>query len=245
MPRISDAKLRLMDAARTLIWENSYGSTSVDAICLNAGVRKGSFYHFFESKSTLAAEAIEADWQAKRARLDEMFSPQVPPLDRLRNYFDYIFDKQAAAHAKCGCVLGCPLLSLGCEVSTQDPLIRTKVQEILGRQLKYFETAIRDAHGEGSIAAPNPRSKARSLYALIQGALTQARILDDLEVIRDARLGVFDLLGIPAPPSVPLAGTIPSFPGAAFPDPSACLSGAVSTSGNLGNLASGYPQMAT
>jgi TetR/AcrR family transcriptional repressor of nem operon len=187
-----------MDAARTLIWENSYGSTSVDAICLKAGVRKGSFYHFFESKSTLAAEAIESDWQAKRARLDEMFSPQVPPLDRLRNYFDYILDRQAAAHAECGCVLGCPLLSLGCEVSTQDPLIREKVQEILGRQLKYFETAIRDAHGEGSISAPNPRSKARSLYALIQGALTQARILDDLDVLRDARLGIFDLLGIPA-----------------------------------------------
>jgi TetR/AcrR family transcriptional regulator, transcriptional repressor for nem operon len=199
MPRISDAKEHLMEAARTLIWENSYGSTSVDAICLKADVRKGSFYHFFESKSALAAEALEADWQAKRARLDEMFSPQVPPLERLRNYFDYLLGKQAAAQAKCGCVLGCPLLSIGCEVSTQDPVIRTKVQEILGRQLRYFETAIRDAHGEGSIVAPNARVKARSLYALIQGALTQARILDDLEVLRDARLGVFDILGIAAP----------------------------------------------
>jgi len=199
MPRVSDARQNLMDAARTLIWENSYGSTSVDAICLKAGVRKGSFYHFFESKSTLATEAIESDWQAKRARLDEMFSPQVPPLDRLRTYLEYIFDKQTAAHAQCGCVLGCPLLSLGCEVSTQDPLIRSKIQEILGRQLKYFETAIRDAHGEGSIVAPNARVKARSMYALLQGALIQARVLDDLEVIREAHLGIFDLLGIPGP----------------------------------------------
>jgi len=205
-----------MEAARTLIWENSYGSTSVDAICLKAGVRKGSFYHFFESKSTLATEAIEADWQAKRAKLDEMFSPQSPPLERLRNYLNYVFDRQAAAHAQCGCVLGCPLLSLGCEVSTQDPAIRTKVQEILGRQLRYFETAIRDAHGEGSIVAPNARIKARSMYALLQGALTQARILDDLEVIREAHLGVFDLLGIPAPAD--LAPSIPT--GAAKSNPS-------------------------
>jgi TetR/AcrR family transcriptional repressor of nem operon len=203
MPRISDARPRLMDAARTLIWENSYGSTSVDAICQKAGVRKGSFYHFFESKSTLASEALEADWQAKRAKLDEMFSSMVPPLDRLRNYFDYIIDRQTAAHAECGCVLGCPLLSLGCEVSTQDPLIRAKVQEILGRQLKYFETAIRDAHGEGSIVAPEARVKARSIYALLQGALTQARILDSLDILRDARQGVFDILGIPA---MPIAG---------------------------------------
>jgi TetR/AcrR family transcriptional repressor of nem operon len=202
-----------MEAARTLIWENSYGSTSVDAICLKAGVRKGSFYHFFESKSTLASEALEADWQAKRARLDEMFSPQVAPLERLRSYFDYVFDRQAAAHAKCGCVLGCPILSLGCEVSTQDPVIRSKVREILGRQLRYFETAIRDAHGEGSILAPNARMKARSIYALIQGALTQARILDDMGVVHDARLGVYDLLGIPAPACAAAAPKAPSGPG--------------------------------
>jgi TetR/AcrR family transcriptional repressor of nem operon len=188
-----------MEAARTLIWESSYGSTSVDAICLKADVRKGSFYHFFDSKSTLAVEALEADWQAKRARLDEMFSPQVPPLERLSTYFDFIIERQVAVHAQCGCVLGCPLLSLGCEVSTRDPLIRGKVREILGRQLKYFETAIRDAHAEGAIVALNPRVKARAMYALLQGALTQARVLDDLDVLRDARLGAFDLLGIAAP----------------------------------------------
>jgi TetR/AcrR family transcriptional repressor of nem operon len=197
-----------MEAARRLVWENSYGATSVDAICLKAGVRKGSFYHFFESKSALATEAIEADWQAKRACLDEMFSPQVAPLERLRGYFDYVLERQAAAHAECGCVLGCPLLSLGCEVSTQDPVIRAKVQEILGRQIKYFETAIRDAHGEGLIFAPNPRVKARALYALLQGGLTQARILDDLDVLRDARTGMFDLLGISedSPPTNLAAG---------------------------------------
>jgi len=186
---------------RTLIWENSYGSTSVEAICQKAGVQKGSFYHFFDSKSALATEALEADWQAKRARLDEMFSPQVPPLDRLRNYFDYVVDRQTAAHSKCGCVLGCPLLSLGCEVGTQDPVICAKVREILGRQLKYFETAIRDAHGEGSIVAPDAGLKARFIYALLQGALTQARILDDLEIVREARLGAFTILG--AAPAAP------------------------------------------
>jgi TetR/AcrR family transcriptional repressor of nem operon len=193
-----------MDAARTLIWENSYGSTSVDAICVKAGVRKGSFYHFFESKSTLAVEALEADWQAKRARLDEMFSPQAAPLERIGNYLRYLTDRQDSAHKACGCVLGCPLLSLGCEVSTQDPLIQQKVQDILGRQLRYFETAVRDAHAEGSIRAPDARFKARCLYALIQGALTQARVLDDLDVVRDACRGVYDLLGIEAPDLSPV-----------------------------------------
>ena len=45
-----------------LIWEQSYGSVSVDVICERAGARKGSFYHFFPSKSDLAAVAIEDHW---------------------------------------------------------------------------------------------------------------------------------------------------------------------------------------
>ena len=51
MPRVSDMKKRLTDAALDLMWENSYGTTSVDAICERAGAKKGSFYYFFKSKS--------------------------------------------------------------------------------------------------------------------------------------------------------------------------------------------------
>ncbi|PYJ58790.1 MAG: TetR/AcrR family transcriptional regulator, partial [Verrucomicrobia bacterium] len=44
MGRVSDAKERLMGAVRELIWEGSYGSTTIDQICEKAGVKKGSFY---------------------------------------------------------------------------------------------------------------------------------------------------------------------------------------------------------
>ena len=42
-------KERLTEAALDLIWHNSYGATSVDAICERAGAAKGSFYYFFKS----------------------------------------------------------------------------------------------------------------------------------------------------------------------------------------------------
>jgi TetR/AcrR family transcriptional repressor of nem operon len=63
MGRVSDAKERLMDAVLDLIWSGSYGSTTIDHICDKAGVKKGSFYYFFDSKAELAAEALEASWQ--------------------------------------------------------------------------------------------------------------------------------------------------------------------------------------
>ena len=195
MGRVSDAKERLMKAVGELIWTGSYGSTTIDQICDQAGVKKGSFYYFFESKADLAAAALEAEWEARRPELDALFSATVPPLDRLRKYCEYGFRVQAEVRSKCGCVLGCPLFSLGSEVSTQEHRLQEKIQEILEQKRKYLESAIRDAHAEGLIHAPDPAAKARILFAYYQGLLTQARIQNNLEIFREATHGTYELLG--------------------------------------------------
>lgn len=195
MPRQSDVEERLMNAAMDLIWENSYGSTSVDAICERAGAKKGSFYHFFESKSELAVKALEADWQQKRAKMDQIFSPSVPPLERLRVYFEHVYQGQAKAHGECGAVLGCPYCSLGCEIGTQDRAIGEQVRKILNRNAKYFESAIRDADALGLISAPDAKTKAQMLVAFFQGSLAQARIENDVRPLRRLADDALELLG--------------------------------------------------
>lgn len=195
MPRTSDVEERLMNAAMDLIWEHSYGSTSVDAICEKAGAKKGSFYHFFESKSELAVKALEADWQHKKARMDEIFSASVPPLERLQHYFEHVYKGQTKAHGECGAVLGCPYCSLGCEIGTQDRAIGDQVHKILDRNAKYFESAIRDAHAQGLIKAPDAKAKAQMLVAYFQGSLSQARIENDVNRLRGLASGALELLG--------------------------------------------------
>jgi TetR/AcrR family transcriptional regulator, transcriptional repressor for nem operon len=196
MGRVSDAKERLMKAVGELIWTGSYGSTTIDQICDQAGVKKGSFYYFFESKADLAAAALDAEWSARRPELDALFSATIPPLERLRKYCEYGFRLQAEVRSKCGCVLGCPLFSLGSEVSTQEHRLQEKIQEILEQKRKYLESAIRDAHAEGLIDAPDPGAKARILFAYYQGLLTQARIQNNLEIFREATQGTYELLGV-------------------------------------------------
>jgi TetR/AcrR family transcriptional regulator, transcriptional repressor for nem operon len=188
-------KQRLTDAAMDLIWENSYGATSVDAICDRAGAKKGSFYYFFKSKSELAAAALESDWKKRKADMDSIFSATVPPLERLERYFDFVHDRLAEVQRKCGSILGCPLMSIGSEVSTQDELLRAKVQEILDRKIRYFESAIRDAHSQGLIKAPDAKAKAKGLFACYQGTLAQARIHNNLELLREFKHVALDILG--------------------------------------------------
>src|SRR3954464_9441215 len=196
MGRVSEAKERLMDAVRELIWRGYYGSTTIDQICEKAGVKKGSFYYFFDSKADLAVAALEAEFQRHRQQLDSIFSPTVPPLERIRNYCDYGFRLQSEMKDLCGCVLGCPLFTLGSEVSTQEAKVRAKVEEILEYKVKYFETAIRDAQAARLAKGSDAAAKARILMAYYQGVLTEARIKNDLAPLREAVQGTFDLLGV-------------------------------------------------
>src|SRR5215475_8106804 len=112
MGRVSDAKQRLMDAVGELVWTGSYGSTTIDQICEKAGVKKGSFYYFFDSKADVAAEAMEASWQDRKVELDSIFSATVSPLDRLRKYCEFCYRVQGELKAKYGYVLGCPQFAL-------------------------------------------------------------------------------------------------------------------------------------
>ena len=196
MGRVSDNRTKLMDAVLELIWTCSYGSTTIDQICEKADVRKGSFYYYFESKADLALAAIDASWQSMRAESDSLFSPTVPPLQRLKNYFDLGYRFQSQMKERYGHVLGCPLFALGAEVCTMEHGLQKKIQEILGYKLKYLESAIRDAHAAGLIDAPDPAAKARMIHAYYEGILTQARIQDDVEVLRDAAPGAFAILGL-------------------------------------------------
>lgn len=185
-----------MEAISELIWAGSYGSTTIDGICEKAGVKKGSFYYFFESKADLAMAAIECDWQERKKEFDAIFSPVVPPLERFERVADYMYRSQKQVRELFGRVLGCPLFALGAEVSTREGALRKKIEEMLNYKRMYLESAIREAHAAGLIDCPDAAEKARLLYTFFQGLLTEARIRNDLGVLRDAGRGALQILGV-------------------------------------------------
>ncbi len=203
MGRTSDAKERLLKAAKDLIWERSYGVVTIDAICEKAKVKKGSFYYFFDSKSSLAIASLDNEWDnIYKAKWDNLFSASTAPLERIRNLFQSVHDGQAELQKTHGCVLGCPCFSLGSETCTQDENLRLKVQEVLQRQIRYFESAIRDAQAEGSIPQGDASMKAKCLFSLFEGSLAQARIHNDLAYLRNLPETSLQILGARQPVSV-------------------------------------------
>lgn len=202
MGRTSDARERLMTAVAELFWTHSYDSTTIDQICEKAGVKKGSFYHFFEGKAQLAEASLAREWDQYRPTIDALFSAAIPPLQRIERHCAHLVQEQVELRAKHGCVLGCPLCTLGTEISTQDQRLRDKVQEILAYGVRYLENAIRDAHAAGLIHAPDAAAKARFVHAFQIGLFIQARIRNDLDELSLMTQGTFEILGAkaPAPP---------------------------------------------
>ncbi len=188
-----------MEAVAELFWTGSYDSTTIEQICDKAGVKKGSFYYFFDGKASLAEAALDAEWEKYRPSLDAIFSASVPPLERILRHCEFTLKEQAELQAEHGCVLGCPLCTLGTEISTHERGLQRKVQEIMAYGLQYLETAIRDAHAARLIQAPDARTKANILHAYHLGLLTQARIQNDLGVLEDLTRSTFELLGAKPP----------------------------------------------
>ncbi|HHJ35372.1 MAG TPA: TetR/AcrR family transcriptional regulator, partial [Gammaproteobacteria bacterium] len=134
----TNVKSRLVETASELIWKSSYGSVSVDDICITCGVNKGSFYYYFSSKAELAVAAMEASYQSFESELNQVFANDVPPIKRFDRLADFVYKKQKQAYDKYGRVCGCPFASLGSEMAGNEKIIQRKADEIFERQGNIF-----------------------------------------------------------------------------------------------------------
>ncbi len=193
--RLCDSKLRLLQTAHELIWRQSYGSVGVDQICEQSGVKKGSFYHFFRSKSELTVAAYEFYWDRVRLALDRIFAPDTPPLERLEAYFANIRRNQTEHFQHNSRVLGCPFVSLGSELSTQDEAIRLMAQQISARKCGYLEATLRDAIEVGDIPMQDPKLLAQELHFYIVGLVQEAKICNNLDALDRMESGAYRIIG--------------------------------------------------
>jgi TetR/AcrR family transcriptional repressor of nem operon len=144
---------------------------------------------------------MDAKWDDIRPIYDKIFSASKPPLDRLRNWFDYVYTSQKELRDQHGCALGCPFSSIGTEIIAADKTLRDSVQRMIKGKLRYFESALRDLQAEGQLQGQDPGALARHAYSYIEGVLAQARISDDLEMLRGVYDAVVRLLGLRQPAS--------------------------------------------
>lgn len=195
MGRVSRAKEKLLDSALDLIYARSYAGVGVQELCEHAGVRKGSFYHFYPSKRALTLAALDRQWeQVRHAVLEPSFASHLPPLKRLERCLDLFYELQCRVKSKTGKVLGCPFANLALELSTQDTVIGHKVVNIFEQFAGFLEQAVRDAIAANAIPKQDVETAAQSLLAYMEGVLLLAKTRDDAELIKKLRKGLISCL---------------------------------------------------
>jgi len=179
MPRSSTARTRLVESAGARIHASSYATATVEDLCADAGVQKGSFYYFFPSKRDLALAAVDDQWAGTRATiLEPAFAPDVKPFERIARFFRAVADRQRG-----DVVLGCPFGNLAAELGTQDPVIRNRVRQVFAGYQAYFEHALREAAADGKLRETDVPGVAQALLAYFQGALLLAKTHNDATII--------------------------------------------------------------
>src|SRR5262245_20880272 len=143
--RGSDAREKILTSAQSLIELRGYSALGVAEICKAAGVPKGSFYYFFESKEALALAVIDAQWEAQRRAWARVLHSDAAPLERLRQLFEETEADQRAGQQSCGTVSGCMFGNLTLELSNQTETIRERLQQIFEAQLEMVEVVIAEA----------------------------------------------------------------------------------------------------
>lgn len=170
---MAPARRKLLDAALSLIREQGYSATTIDALCARAGVAKGSFFHHFPDKPALAVAAAEY-WSKTTGELfaSAPYHAAADPLDRLLGYIDFRRALIARALPEFTCLVG----TMTQEVYQSHPAIRDACEASIVGHAATLEADIAAAMQLYGVAADfTPRSLALHTQAVLQGAFILAK----------------------------------------------------------------------
>lgn len=187
MPKFTkepNAKTKLLDAALTVIRTKGYSAASVDELCAAAGVTKGAFFHYFDSKDELGVAAADY-WSETTAALfaGAQYHVHSAPLDRILGYFQFRKSLLRGSLPEFTCLVG----TMVQETYQTSPDIREACERSITGHAAMLEADIEAAMRERSVP-PGWTAKSLALHtqAVIQGALILAKATGKAQIAADS-----------------------------------------------------------
>lgn len=101
MPRTSDKRGRLIEAAKSLLHRKGFQGTTLADIARESGVPLGNVYYYFKTKEDLCQSVID-ERKKEVSRMLNMCCVKPDPKVALKKFVHYILD-EAEEIAECGC----------------------------------------------------------------------------------------------------------------------------------------------
>ncbi len=175
----NDVRDHILATGQRIMAAKGFSAVGLNEILNDAGVPKGSFYHYFGSKEAFGADILARYFEDYLAELDSTL--QLPGLNmaqRLMKYWQVWRESQSFSD----CQGKCLAVKLGAEVADLSDSMRLTLKSgtagIIGRLAEALEKGI----AEGSLTLDDePARVAESLYQLWVGASVMVKIVRTTE----------------------------------------------------------------
>lgn len=177
---------RLLEAGISVFRTKGHAASTVDDICAEAGVTKGSFFHHFRSKEELVLGSV-AHWRVVTEALfaSAPYQQFESPRARILGYIDFRLSLLERPVPAFTCLLG----TLVQETYLTHPAVRAACDAGMSA---HIEVLARDLEAARLLYAPkadwSARSAADFIQAVLQGSFIFAKSRGDAAVVR-ANLG--------------------------------------------------------
>lgn len=177
-----ETRRELIEQGMALLLRHGYNHLGVAELLEATRIPKGSFYHHFESKEDFALQVVDAYMEAVHAAWDQLLSdPGVPPLQRVRNFFEGTIEKYRSEG-----YLGCLLGGLGQELSGVSAVFRRKVERCFAQIEDRIAACLAEAVRRGDLPKKaEPRRLAELLVNCWEGAALRTRLRRDPAPLRE------------------------------------------------------------
>ncbi|UVC31119.1 TetR/AcrR family transcriptional regulator [Pantoea sp. SOD02] len=152
-----------------------FSAVGLNEILTDAGVPKGSFYHYFSSKEAFGVDMLARYFDDYLAELDATLSqPSLTMAQRLMNYWQLWRESQSFSD----CQGKCLAVKLGAEVADLSDSMRGTLQTGTAGIIARLAEALEAGVEEGSLVIDDKPSRvAESLYQLWVGASVMVKIV--------------------------------------------------------------------
>ena len=139
----------LLEKGIELLWANGYNATSVNDIVMAAGVPKGSFYFYFDSKEDFAVKAIDKYFsEVVKPTFDILDKRDLPAKERILAFYEY---RVKMMKEEMNCRMGCMACNLGNEMAEHSEDIRRIIAEKEQYLYNKLIDCIQEAQSDGDI----------------------------------------------------------------------------------------------
>ncbi|WP_405610465.1 TetR/AcrR family transcriptional regulator [Streptomyces sp. NBC_01508] len=182
MPAIhGDTRRSILDAAQRIMAHKGFAAVGINEVLSEAGVPKGSFYHYFGSKDAFGEAMMRSYFADYLADMDRTLAePGLTSAQRLMNYWQNWRETQGVDE----CQGKCLVVKLGAEVSDLSETMRLALKEGTTAAVDRLERTIAAGRKDGSLTVDttdgDPRATAQILYDMWLGASIVAKIHRDI-----------------------------------------------------------------